>query len=161
MIVKGIPKSRIAIEFGMSYDGLTRITYQPEYLKIEEEVRRTMRQKMDARLEQRAKMEDEVDDALPEAMQVLIDGVRKKKDLRAALELLDRDPMRQFAKGSKSTTGQGAPPPTLPEDSLRSAVQASETAREQLSRNANTVSIPSNNSVPVPPGNPTQGGYDA
>lgn len=161
MIVKGIPLTRIAIEFGMSYDGLRRITVQPEYLKIEEEVRATMRQKMDQRLEQRAKMEEQVDDALPEAMQVLIDGVRKKKDLRAALELLDRDPSRQFAKGSNKlvqTAAPTVPPPN--EDLLRNAVASSEKARQMQAQNSASTLTPT--LTPPPSTSQTEGvSYDA
>jgi hypothetical protein len=98
MVVKGLPRTRIAIEMGMSYDGLTRIFKCPEYIEIENRVRGTMVGQMDARLAQRAKMETEIEDAVPEAMQVLLDNVRKKRDLRAALEVLDREPSAQFAK---------------------------------------------------------------
>lgn len=100
MIVKGMPKTRIAIEMGMSYDGLVRITRCPEYLTIEEDVRNAVVGKMDARLAKRASMETEVEDTVPEALRVLIDHVNKKRDLRAALEVLDRDPQRQFAKNA-------------------------------------------------------------
>jgi hypothetical protein len=98
MVVKGMPKTRIAIEMGMSYDGLVRITRCPEYLVIEESVRNAVVGKMDQRLAKRAAMEVEVEDHVPEAMRVLLDAVTKKRDLRAALEVLDRDPRRQFAK---------------------------------------------------------------
>jgi len=59
---------------------------------------------MDARLAKRAEMADEVEDTIPEAMKVLLEGVVVRRDLRAALELLDRDPSRQFAKVSRSAT---------------------------------------------------------
>ena len=98
MVVKGMPKTRIAIEMGMSYDGLIRITRCPEYLTIEESVRNTVVGKMDQRLAKRAEMSTEMEDTVPEAMKVLLEHVSKKRDLRAALEVLDRDPKRQFAK---------------------------------------------------------------
>jgi hypothetical protein len=43
---------------------------------------------MDARLAKRAEMGTEVEDAVPEALQVLLDNMRKKRALRAALEVL-------------------------------------------------------------------------
>jgi hypothetical protein len=125
MIVKGMPKTRIAIEMGMSYDGLVRITREPEYLKIEEDVRNMVVGKMDARLAKRAEMSDEVEEAVPEAMKVLLDAVTKKRDLRAALEVLDRDPQRQFAKSKSVTLGPSGVGVTsgLSPDALASAVK--------------------------------------
>lgn len=133
MIVKGIPLSRIAVEMGMSYDGLRRITMQPEYLKIEAAVRNQVTSKMDARLAKRADMEEEVDDCVPEALQILLDGVRQKRDMRAALELLDRDPNRQFAKGPGARPLNPNPSivPGLSSDILSAAVKhADATARQ-------------------------------
>jgi hypothetical protein len=128
MRVKGIPMTRICIEMGMSYDGLVRITRAPEFLQIEDMVRQQVTGKMDARLAQRAAMEDEVVDAVPEAMKVLLEEVKKKKNLRAALEVLDRDPQRQFAKGnSKPLTPAG--PPQTDYDLLRSTAAAADQTR--------------------------------
>lgn len=134
MVVKGIPLSRIAVEMGMSYDGLRRITMQPEYQKIEEAVRRQVTAKMDARLARRADMEDEVDDAVPEALQILLDGVRRKRDMRAALELLDRDPSRQFTKGGSAKPLNPNPSsiPGLSTDMLSAVVKHADTAAEQV-----------------------------
>jgi hypothetical protein len=133
MVVKGIPYTRIAVEMGMSYDGLIRITRQPEYLRVEESVRAQVTGKMDARLAKRAEMEDQLEDAIPEAMKVLLDSVTKKRDLRAALELMDRDPQRQFAKGNQSQRPT-ASQPTLPQDILQSTVMAADIARDQITR---------------------------
>lgn len=115
MIVKGIPKTRIALEMGMSYDGLQRITRVPEYLAIEESVRNAVIGKMDARLAKRAEMDTEMEDHVPEAMKVLLEAVTKKRDLRAALEVLDRDPKKQFARVrvDQQTTVPGLPTETL------------------------------------------------
>lgn len=122
MVVKGWPLTRIAIEMGMSYDGLYRITKQKEYLEIEEDVRKDVTGMMDARLAKRAAMEKDMDDAVPEAFQVLLDGVRKKRDLKAALEVLDRDPRRQFTKASRNAP-QEAEKALLPSEALASAVK--------------------------------------
>jgi hypothetical protein len=101
MVVKGIPKSRIATEMGMTYMGVYQLCQSPEYLQIEDQVRKGVIDKMDERLAKRAKMEDDLEDALPEAMQVLVEHVREKRDLRAALEVLDRDPEHLFTKASR------------------------------------------------------------
>ena len=64
---------------GMSYEGLIRITRCQEYLQIEERLRNAVVGKMDARLAKRAQMETEVEDAVPEALQVLLDNVRRSE----------------------------------------------------------------------------------
>jgi hypothetical protein len=133
MVVKGWPLTRIAVEMGMSYDGLIRITRQPEYLKIEEAVRLQVTGKMDARLDKRAQMEQEFeDDAVPEAMKVLLENL-KKRDLKAALEVLDRDPKRQFAKGAKAPT-TATSIPTLPQETLQSMAKNADSVRDQIVR---------------------------
>lgn len=123
MVVQGVKGPRIAIEMGMSYFGLQRILAQPEYLAIEEQVRAMVLDKMDARLQARASMVEEVEDAVPEAMKILLEQMRKKRDLKAALEVLDRDPQKQFVKGKPAAAE--APPPgvaSLPHDVLQQAM---------------------------------------
>jgi len=116
LVVQGVPKSRIAIEMGMSYDGLIRITKTDEYLMIEQDVQGRMLGQMDAKLAKRADLrkqmgEEMEDDAVPEAWQIVLDNLRKKRDLKTALEILDRDPKRQFAKGAAgANAAQGATP---------------------------------------------------
>lgn len=135
MIVKGLPKTRIAIEMGMSYDGLMRITRDSGYLTIEENVRKGVTDKMDARLDRRAAMECEVEDAVPEAMRILLDQVIQKRDLKAALEVLDRDPRRQFAK---SRGGEAVNPlqsgPALTGDQLANAVRDADITHQILEK---------------------------
>ncbi len=138
MIVKGWPKTRIAIEMGMSYDGLMGITRRPEYLEIEEEVRSGVVGKMDARLARRAAMRneisEEVEDTVPDAMRVILESVTKKRDLRAALEVLDRDPKRQFAKASRpldDTTGAG-PRTGLESEALAQAVREADVTHKMV-----------------------------
>jgi hypothetical protein len=109
MVVKGLPRTKIAIEMGMTYDGLTRIFRCEEYIEIETRVRSELLGKMDQRLAQRARMECEIEDAVPEAMQVLLDNVRKKRDLRAALEVLDREPSGQFSKSRRDERAELKP----------------------------------------------------
>lgn len=123
MIVKGMTKSRIALEMGMSYDGLNRITRCPEYLLIEENVRAAVVGKMDQRLAQRAAMSTEMEDHVPEAMKVLLEAVTKKRDLRAALEILDRDPKKQFAKTSRTEATLTNPNASIASDTLAQAVK--------------------------------------
>jgi hypothetical protein len=135
MIVKGLPKTRVAIEMGMTYEGLQRITRCPEYLQIEERVRATVLGKMDARLDKRAQMEAEVEDAVPEAMKVLLDHVRQKRDLRAALEVLDREPTRTFAKQQRPENATLQP--GISSEALASALkEADVTQRIMQAQNA-------------------------
>jgi hypothetical protein len=130
LVVQGVPKSRIAIEMGMSYDGLIRITKTDEYLMIEQDVQSRMLGQMDAKLAQRAdlrkNMADEMeDDAVPEAWKIVLDNLRKKRDLKTALEILDRDPKRQFAKGAAGATQQKEPEvvrPTIDRNVLSQAM---------------------------------------
>jgi hypothetical protein len=90
-----------------------RITKTPEYQDIDAEVRRSALGSMDATLarrtdvaEIREEIRDEMENAVPEAWRVLIHNLRQKRDLKAALEILDRDPQRQFAKGSQGPGSQ-------------------------------------------------------
>jgi hypothetical protein len=134
MIVKGMQGSRVAIEMGMSYDGLQRILRQPEYLEIEERIRKGVLDKMDARLEKRAEMSDIVEDAVPEAMQILIDNVKKKRDLRSALELLDRDPKRQFAKSKQINNDPLSAGPQIATETLSAAIKEADITHSILER---------------------------
>lgn len=124
MVVKGWKGTQIAIEMGMSYDGLQRILRQPEYLAIEQRVRQEVLGRMDARLAKRAALEEEVEDCVPEAMRILIDQVTKKRDLKAALELLDREPRRQFSKGKPGAQADaGGVAPGLGNEALGAAIK--------------------------------------
>jgi hypothetical protein len=93
-------------------------------LQIEEAVRRELVSKMDARLAKRAEMERDLEDALPEAMQVLLDHVREKRDLRAALEVFDRDPAHQFVKASRTASENQTP--AISSEALATAVKEAE-----------------------------------
>jgi hypothetical protein len=111
LVVQGVPMTKIAIEMGMSYDGLLRITKTEEYLMIQQDVQGRVLGQLDARLAQRTdlrkQMADEMeDDAVPEAWKIVLDNLRKKRDLKTALEILDRDPKRQFAKGAAGANAQ-------------------------------------------------------
>lgn len=140
MVVKGMPKTRIAIEMGMSYDGLIRITRCPEYLQIEEQVRNAVVGKMDQRLAKRAAMDTDMEDHVPEAMKVLLEAVTKKRDLRAALEVLDRDPKKQFAKSRPDQAiNPLAPGAGIASDALASAVKDADLTHTLL-KNAQTAS---------------------
>src|SRR5262249_6275119 len=85
----------------------------PEYQTIEERVAKSTIDYMDERLKerinQRIKLGEEMEDAVGEAVKVLLDALRKKKDFRAALEVLDRDPKHMFAKGSRQMERNSRP----------------------------------------------------
>lgn len=115
MLWQGFKRTQIAQMMGMSYEGLLRITKTEEYREIDERVRQEVLGKMDATLarrtdvsEVRQELADEMEDAIPEAWQVLMANLRHKRDLKAALEILDRDPQHQFAKSTARPCG----PPT-------------------------------------------------
>jgi hypothetical protein len=118
---------------GMSYEGLTRITRCQEYLQVEERVRNAVVGKMDARLAKRAEMGTEVEDAVPEALQVLLDNMRKKRDLRAALEVLDRDPAHQFSKTSRTQPGD-AQTPQMSSEALADAIKEANITYNMMKR---------------------------
>lgn len=138
LIVKGCKATQIAVEMGMSYPGLMRILHCPEYLKIEESVRAEQVGRLDARLIQRAALNDDVDDAVPEALGILLEEVKVKRNLRAALEVLDRDPRRQFAKGKAvevtAPGAQAAGATTLTGDALGTAIKDAESTHDILVR---------------------------
>lgn len=136
MIVKGMKGTQIAIEMGMSYDGLQRILRQPEYLAIEERIRNEVINKMDARLAQRAAMEQQIEDAVPEAMKILIDQVVKKRDLKAALEILDRDPVKQFAKSRQPQVADKQSGMPLATEALSAAIKDADLTHEILTKQA-------------------------
>jgi len=133
MVVRGLPLTKVCIEMGMSYEGLVRITRHQEYLQIEEHVRNAVVGQMDARLAKRAEMETEVEDAVPEALQVLLDNLRKKRDLRAALEVLDRDPAHQFSKASR-TQPFDAQTPQMSSEALADAIKQADTTYDMMKR---------------------------
>ena len=151
MVVKGLKGPQIAIEMGLSYDGLQRILRQPEYLKIEERVRAEVLGKMDARLAQRAQMSTEMEDTVPEAMRILIEQVTKKRDLKAALEVLDRDPRRQFAKSRPAVTDPDGNPKMAP-DALSSAMKDADLTHQILQgQQAARISQQVDTAVPLAP----------
>lgn len=125
MVVKGMKGTQIAKELGMSYDGIQRIFRNPDYLHIEEQVRKGVIAKMDARLTKRSEMGEELEDAVPEALGLLLEAVKKKRDLKAALEVLDRDPQRQFAKQKPQQQAAVIQPSfgSLPAEALDQAIK--------------------------------------
>ena len=144
MRVQGVPATKIALEMGMSYEGLVRILRTDEYLQIEADVSGRLLSKMDARLAQRADMrqqvQEEVEDAVPEAMRLVINNLRKKQDLKSALEILERDPKRQFARGAagqpqgtQATAAQPVRPP-IDRGVLQNAMADADLTHEQLDK---------------------------
>lgn len=133
MVVAGLRATRIAEQMNLSYAGLQRILQCQEYLDIENRVRKENIGKMDAALDARAQLKNDLEDAVPDALKVLIDQVKQKRDLRAALEVLDRDPSRTFAKGSGAVvqTPNGG---QIPQSVLDTAVRDAEKTREILIR---------------------------
>jgi hypothetical protein len=83
----------------------------------------------------RQDLAEEVEEVVPEAMKVLIEGVMKKRDMKAALEVLDRDPRRQFAKASHPTVNPlQAGTPVLEASTLASAVTDADITHQILEK---------------------------
>ena len=122
MIVAGLKATRIAEQMNLSYSGLQRILACPKYRLIETRVRTGVVGKMDVVLDRRAQLQQEVEDAVPEACKVLLEHVTKKRDLRAALELLDRDPQRTLTKSSRTEPQREAPGVGLPQSVIDKAI---------------------------------------
>lgn len=102
LMVACIPPHEIAQKLQISFASLERILHCPEYMLIEKQVRDRVNQKLDEEVDRRAVMKKAVEEAVPEAIELLLAAMREKKDLRAALELLDRDPKRDFVKASRT-----------------------------------------------------------
>ncbi len=123
MIVAGLKATRVAEQMNMSYGGLQRILACPEYRAIEAKVRSGVVGKMDSVLDRRAQLQQEVEEAVPEACKVLLEHVKVRRDLRAALELLDRDPQRTLTKSSRSEPPAQVPGQGLPQSVIDKAMQ--------------------------------------
>lgn len=132
MIVAGMRIVRIAEQMQLSYAGLQRILQCPEYLEIETRVRKENISQMDAALGARAQLRNDLEDAVPDALKVLLDQVKQKRDLRAALEVLDRDPSRTLVKSSQQVVS--SQPTAIPQSVLDTAVREAEHTREILIR---------------------------
>ncbi len=105
MRVAGIKDNVIAASIGMTQSGLSRIVALPEYQDVEQAVLNGVVSKMDAALAGRADaMKDYFKQGVPVALRALVETVTQSRDLRARLsaaaEILDRDPDKQFAKGT-------------------------------------------------------------
>lgn len=105
MRVAGIRDNVIAAKLGMSQGGLSRILALPEYQECEAAALSGVVSKMDAALAGRADaLKQYFSQGVPVALRALVESVTQSRDLRArisaAAEILDRDPDRQFAKGS-------------------------------------------------------------
>jgi len=133
LVVAGVARPKIARALDMTYVALDRIMTTPEYQAIEDRIAARTKKKMeeltDERLKQRLGLKDEVEDAVAEAIDVLLCKLRKKdKDqLRAALEILDRDPLHDFTKASRQVDNRGKTPSLSPEAFSNAVKEASVT----------------------------------
>lgn len=118
--VAGAKDTKIAEQIGISYGGLTRIIALDEYKEVEDRVATEVLGHMDAalvdsrtQLIRRQKVEalrEEIRNTIPDALTNLLDAVKTKRDLRASLELLDRDPDCVAVKRSKADVTSVAGP---------------------------------------------------
>jgi hypothetical protein len=127
-----IPKAKIAHAMDLTYPGLKRIMDTPEYEAIEKRVFQGVKDYMDERLKQRIneriKLGEDMEDAVSDAVKVLLDALRNKKDFRAALEVLDRDPKHSFGKGSRQM--ERAEAPAISAEALSSAIKEADVTQK-------------------------------
>jgi len=113
LVLAGIKPPKIAHALGLRHIQLASIMDTAEYEAVEQRITNHSIQKMqdiaDARLERGLALKEEVEDAVGEAIQLLLKKLRKDEDLKAALEILDRDPRHQFAKASRQDPRENAP----------------------------------------------------
>jgi len=101
----------IAIRLGLSRSGLSRLLATPEYKIAQEQALQEITGHMDSILKSRADFlaQGFVKEAVPEALKALVDTVRQRKDLRACLkaatEILDRDPNDTLKMDKKASDG--------------------------------------------------------
>lgn len=147
MLWQGYGRMRTARMMGMSYEGLLRITKLPEFLDIDAQIRQQVLGAQDAALAKRAdvsqvrdELNNEMEDAVPEAWRVLMQNLKHKRDLRAALEILDRDPQHQFAKSTRpqQPATVGSVQVTIDSKALVQAVRDADKTHQMIER-ASTV----------------------
>jgi hypothetical protein len=122
--------SAIAAAMCMSYGGLSRILATPEYQAYEDAIREENNLALDVRLEKRRELMIKVEDAVPDALQVMLNSIKQTRDLRmqfaAAKEILDRDPGRTIPKQVASqATPTAQPTAPLPSPVLEKLVNES------------------------------------
>lgn len=126
MVVAGVARPKIAVALNLTYKGLDGILSTPEYQTIEARVAgratKQMQEITDRRIEKRLELKTEVEDAVSEAIHLLLQKLRKEKDLRAALEILDRDPRHDFTKASRQAEIREKAP-AISSEALASAIK--------------------------------------
>ena len=104
-----LPTYKIAALVGMSEQGLYHLMHRPEYIQVENEVRSTVLEDMDAQMQEdrmRALRRD-FDKVIPEVFNTVVQTMRQTKDLRsrmaAAIFLADRDPGRRMVPATRAS----------------------------------------------------------
>ncbi len=105
-LFSGMKDGSVATLVGLTQSGLSRIIALPEYQEIERQLLEGGITKLDeAVAEKHEEMKKLFAPAVPAAMRTLIEVVTQRRDLRAAvaasIEVLDRDPDRNFTKASR------------------------------------------------------------
>jgi len=135
LVVAGVERPKVARSLDMTYPTLDRIMSTPEYQAIEDRVAGRTKKKMeelaDERLKTRLGLKVEVEDAVAAAIDVLLRKLRKndKDQLRAALEILDRDPLHQFTKASRQADSRDNAP-QLSDEAFAEAVKEAAITRK-------------------------------
>jgi hypothetical protein len=105
-LFSGMKDDSVATLVGLSRGGLSRIIALPEYAEVERQLLDGGITKLDEAVAQKhEEMKKLFAPAVPAAMRTLVEVVTQRRDLRAAvaasIEVLDRDPDRNFTKASR------------------------------------------------------------
>lgn len=149
-LFSGMKDHAVATLVGLSSSGLSRIIALPEYQEVEQRLLEGGIDKLDEALAgKQEEMRKVFAPAVPAAMQTLLEAVKQRKDLRtavaAAVEVLDRDPDKTFAKASKAEGAVSRVP--IPSGVLGQAIAATkEVANAVASAIPKVVQTPDTNS---------------
>lgn len=145
MRVGGVSDKQVCNFLRISQGGLSRIVALQEYKDVEATILQGFVTKTDEVLAGRVdQMRAHFSTAVPAAMQTLVEAVKQRRDLRAAIaaskEILDRDPQKTFAV-QKAGVEQGAQT-NLPASVMASLAADGAKIASSISRNGPTVIAP-------------------
>lgn len=147
----GVKDAQVCQFLNISQGGLSRIVALQEYKDIEAAILNGYITKVDEALAGKVElMRAHFSVAVPAAMQTLVEAVKQRRDLRAAIaaskEILDRDPDRTFVAVGK-TANQDQGNHTLPASVMASLAADSAKIAASVSKNGPTVISPPNGTV--------------
>ena len=140
----GYGPERAAKMMGVHYTTVHRLTQRPEYPQIEEDIGEELMGKAGLHLKHRSdatkmreKLNQAMEEAIPKAFGILMKELDDKPSRGIACEVLDRDPKRQFAKGSSGThqpTPQVGVQVNIDSQALASAIHEADKTHEMMEK---------------------------